>query len=174
MNHKLLQIPKEVVKCTNLKHLNLLKNENVNWKQSSETLSKLNPKIGIYVSIYDLDSIPKQLQSKITGIEILKIALDKIPDNIIHQKQLNYLDFSCDSYDKNNFTIFPTELFRLTNLKYLNLKYCQIKSLPQEILKLKKLTKLNLSYNQLTSLPTEIGTLTHLKILDLYNRHLSN
>jgi len=88
----LMRIPIEVLKCPNLKHINLLGNNSINWTQSAETLSKLNANTGIYVSISDLSVIDSSYWDLITGIEILKNRLTEIPPTILQQKQLIYLD----------------------------------------------------------------------------------
>ncbi len=128
-----------VVKLNNIKHINLLFNRNIKWEASSATLNKLNDKVGIYVSVYDLDSIPKEHWKKITGVEILNKNLEQIPDNILKQIQLEYL----------------------------NLYKCGIEILSEEIGNLTSLTELYLYQNKLTKIPKEIGNLTNLKYLNL-------
>ena len=59
-NNVLLRLPKELTECPNLKHINLLGNNDIDWKTSENTLSKLGENVNIYVSVNDLDSIPKQ------------------------------------------------------------------------------------------------------------------
>jgi len=162
----LLRLPKEVAECKNLKHINLLKNPDINWKQSDETLDKLNPQTGLYVSVYDLDSIPKEYHKLITGIEILKTGLTEFPANILEQKQLTSLEFKTDYDNRNKFQL-PPKFYQLTNLQYLNLSYCEIDTLPSEIGNLSNLTSLDLGGNQLTTLPPEIGNLSILTSLDL-------
>ena len=173
-NNALLRLPKEVAECPNIKHINLLGNRNINWQASAETLEKLNSEVGIYVSVYDLDSIPSKYWNKITGIEILQNELNEIPQNILQQKQLVYLDLSGERHTRNNFTALPLELFQLINLQYLNLSCNQLSSLPPEIGNLSNLTELNLCYNQLSSLPLEIGNLNNLTKLSLWYNEISS
>jgi Leucine-rich repeat (LRR) protein len=164
----LLRIPTEVLKCPNLKHINLLGNHTINWQQSEEILNKLNPKTGLYVSIKDLSDIDSSYWHLITGIEILKNRLDCIPANLLDQNQLEYLDLSSDGYyNRNKFSTLPEKLFQLQQLKYLNLRLCEITALPPEIGKLSRLKSLDLRWNQLTALPPEIEKLTGLTSLDL-------
>jgi len=174
-NNALLRIPQEVTKCPNLKHINLLGNSDIDWASSENTLSKLNENVGIYVSVNNLSDIDSTYWHYVTGIEILKNGLNEIPENILQQKQLVYLDLGADWGKQNYFSTLPNELFTLTNLQYLNLSYCNITSLPPEIGNLSNLTILQLSWNDyLTSLPPEIGKLSNLTELNLYKNNLTS
>jgi hypothetical protein len=62
-------------------------------------------------------------------------------------------------------TELPPELFKLTNLTWLNLYNNQLAALPLELFQLEQLTTLNFSNNDLTSLPPEIVRLTNLREL---------
>jgi len=65
----------------------------------------------------------------------------------------------------------PHEIINLTKLQHLNLMNNKLKSIPREILNLTHLTGLNISKNKLTTLPQEIGNLTRLQWLSLnYNK----
>jgi len=70
--------------------------------------------------------------------------------------------------------ILSTGINRLTNLKELNLKKNNIKSIPWQIGSLTNLQELCLSNNQLTSLPSEIGKLTKLYNLSICNNYLES
>ena len=151
-NSGLLRLPKEVVECPNLKHLNLLGNY-IDWEASENTLSKLNTDFKIYVSIFDLSDIDDTYWNHITGIEILQymgddglyVYLREVPENILQQKQLTYLVLNDCSL-----TSLPPEIGNLTNLTSLYLSENQLTKLPAEIKKLTNLTELNLSSNKLT------------------------
>ena len=73
------------------------------------------------------------------------------------------------------FTELPSDVWKLTNLTYLDLSRNQLSgSIPPEIGNLTNLTYLNLGFNQLTgSIPPEIGNLTNLTWLGLYNNQLT-
>lgn len=62
----------------------------------------------------------------------------------------------------------------LTNLKRLNLRDCNIVSLPTEIGLLTSLRELFLTHNSITSVPTEIGLLTSLRELALGGNRLTS
>lgn len=55
----------------------------------------------------------------------------------------------------NNISVFPTELCKLKNLRYISLTHNKLSSLPPEFSQL-KLKKLSLSYNLFTSIPNEV------------------
>jgi len=185
----LLLVPQEVAECKNLKLMNLLGNPDIDWKQSTETFAKLGSQVGMYVSVYDLSAIDSAYWQLVTGIELLQKLIgkdeynsdvyhrfDNIPTNILQQKQLVYLDLSGNStylYIVTNFFSDITSVCNLTQLRYLNLQYCNLKELPIEIRKLTNLTSLDLEGNKLTTLPVEIGNLQNLRSLDLKNNQLS-
>ncbi len=161
----LLRLPKEVTECPNLKHINLLGNPDIDWNDVFTKLKGTQVN-SIYVSVNDLSDIDSNYHDMITGIEILRNGLTEIPENILRQKQLEYLDLSGE-WENSNYITLRTELIEFTNLKYLNLEYCSIDSLPHEIGNLTNLIYLDLKYNYLTVLPPEIGNLTNLTELDL-------
>jgi len=68
---------------------------------------------------------------------------------------------------KRELIIIPNEIFRLTNLKALNLAYNWFSELPSEIVYLEKLEFLQLYHNRLHKIPPEIGKLKKLKHLGL-------
>jgi len=175
----LLRVPQEVAECKNLKHLNLLGNPDIDWKQSAETFAKLGSQVEMYVSVYDLSAIDSVYWHFVTGIELLQTKdkpFDNIPANILQQKQLKYLDLSGNLYRiyivSNNFSDI-TSVCNLTQLEYLNFEYCNVSNLPLEIGKLTNLISLNLENNELTTLPAEIGKLLNLTRLNLYSNQLT-
>lgn len=91
-----------------------------------------------------------------------QIDLKKVPDLELF-KDLEFLQiFSLPNlnFDKLSF---------LTNLKFLELVGCELKSVPASIINLKQLEYLNLSLNYLSVLPDNISEITNLKEIDLTN-----
>ncbi|TAF66900.1 MAG: leucine-rich repeat domain-containing protein [Cytophagales bacterium] len=170
----LTALPQELAQCPRLTHLNLLQNPEIDWT-SMQRLKGLPQLHSIYVSVNDLSAIDSSYWKQITGVEILQNGLTAIPENLLAQQQLRYLDLSADrGYDnRNQFFPLPPTLFALQNLNYLNLGSCQIKELPAEIRQLKNLTTLDLRNNQLSRLPVEIGQLKNLTVLRLSGNQLS-
>jgi Leucine-rich repeat (LRR) protein len=177
--YALLRLPREVIECKNLKNINLLQNPDftkIQWDSCFQILSKL-PLSEIWVSIYDLDSIPQNYWSHVTGIELLQSNGHKIrtiPTNIIAQKQLRWFKINADQFLNNDLKQLPTGLCELTNLQYLELIYAGIDSLPKEFGNLKMLEELKLSNNSLTTIPSEIKQLTKLQYLSLDHNQLNN
>jgi len=163
----LLRIPIQVLKCPNLKHLNLLGNPDINWIRSAETLDKLNENTSIYITISNIDNIPDKYHKYISGLQILEAGFDGIQDNILALKNLTFLDIAGGENIKNNFGTLPDALFQLNKLQKLNLSNCNISKLPAEIGNLKNLNSLHLYNNMLLELPSEIGLLTNLTELVL-------
>lgn len=166
-NSALVTIPEQVVYCHNLKLINLLGNHNINWKQTNRIIRKITPECKLYVSINSLDSIETDLQKKITGVQLTAEGLNRIPENILSQKQLTYLSFLGNYYEPNRFSGFREEFYNLSNLETLSFTYCQIDSISPRIEKLKKLKELHLKSNTLKQLPPEIGSLSNLTILSI-------
>jgi len=169
----LLSLPKEITKCKNLKSLNLLKNENIDWDDCFKKLASCPQLTELKVSVKDLHQIDSVYWKRITGLEITAKNLTGIPQNILNQKQLTYLDVSGEYFNKNTIKSLPLALFELKDLKYLNLSYCEIIELPPKIGKLTNLTSLNLRNNKLTALSPEITKLIGLTYLDLGENLLS-
>lgn len=67
-----MRLPKEVAECPNLKHINLLENEAINWKESDSTLTKLKPETRLYISIANLDSLLIEI-GKLTNLTSLNL-----------------------------------------------------------------------------------------------------
>jgi len=187
----LLHIPRDVVKCPNLKYLNLFGNPDINWKESGNTLKQLNDNIGIYISVTDLSKIDSSQWHKISGIEILRHDLKYIPANILQQKQLKCLKIENNNLEvlhpdigsltnltelslfNNKIKELRSEIGKLSNLSRLDLRNNQLTALPPQISKLKKLTDFYLDNNPIFFLPDEIGALTNLTTLSLFNDSLS-
>jgi len=166
-DNALLRIPKEVSKCPNLKFINLLGNTVFDWKASDSILSKLNDNLEIYASVKDLSEIDSSYWHLVTGLEILPQNSISIPQNILKQKQLKYLNL-----DENELLYLPPEIGSLTNLRELSLYRNKLQKLPVEIGKLINLNQFTLQDNRLAALPPEIGLLKNLTELDLDNNLL--
>lgn len=167
--NSLLRIPKETGKCPNLKFINLLSNPNINWQQSASILKSLDTNIEIYSSFNDLNEINMQYRRMVTGVEIVNKGLATVPQNILQQKQLKYLNLS-----KNHFAVLSPQIFNLINLTNLNLSDIGLKIIPTEIKNLNNLTELNLSSNLLVSLNPELFSLINLTSLNLSNNQLNS
>lgn len=187
----LLRIPRDVLKCFNLKHLNLFGNPDINWEDSESILNQLNPDVGIYVSISDLKKISSSYWHFITGIALLTDTLKHLPQNILDQKQLKCLIADGNELEilpseigyltnliklslyENKIEFIPSEIGKLTNLTILDLRKNRFKVVPPEFGMLKNLEELYLDNNSLNTLPKEIGELTKLTTLSLYDDNLS-
>ncbi|MBS4171096.1 leucine-rich repeat domain-containing protein [Neochlamydia sp. AcF95] len=69
-------------------------------------------------------------------------------------------------------TYLPPEIWQLSHLQALSLRFNQITNISAEICRLSRLQKLNLMSNQITAIPAEIGQLSQLQRLDLSNNKL--
>ncbi len=90
-NNALLRLPKEIAECPNLKHINLLGNKNIDWKDCFEKV-KTTRIISVYVSVNDLSDIDSVFWKLVTGIELLGEMIKEFPKNILQQKHLKYLE----------------------------------------------------------------------------------
>ena len=87
------------------------------------------------------------------------------------EKHLEELDLS--SNDREKLTEVPPEVFDLTHLKVLKLKFNRISRISESLGKLTNLTILDLYENKLTELPKSLGKLTNLKLLFLSKNKLT-
>lgn len=171
-NSELLIIPKELINCKNLLHINLFGNTNIDWS----SIKHINPsKIkSIYVSLSNVDKINNGYRNKITGLEILEQDLSSFPKNILHLDRLRILDMrgkirASNLNDDDNFKgLFSKLIF----LDYLDLSDCKVGKLPKSISNLKSLRYLYLSKNSLQQIPSEIGLVDNLKYLLLTSNNL--
>ena len=92
-----------------------------------------------------------------------------LPREIGSFKQLESL-----SLTGHRLTSLPKEIGLCTNLKRLEVMFCDLESLPKEIGNLKKLEELELESNSLTSLPKEIGLCKNLKKIDLNDNNMES
>ena len=186
----------EVLSNLNVKALSLsLENMNDIPPQYFSIIQDLDLRFG------NLISIPSEIW-QLTNLQILDLGGNKItqiPTEIVELKNLKCLKLGgnnltsiplvigqlqnlqvlylgkSDIYESyNQIKSIPTEIWRLKNLKDLDLSGNSLKSIGAEISELRNLEKLDLSYNQLTSIPKEIWQLKNLKNLNLNNNNLNS
>jgi Leucine-rich repeat (LRR) protein len=100
-------------------------------------------------------------------LELRKKRLKKFPSEIFKFTNLQYLDIS-----KNSIREIPSEIGELKNLQFFAVSRNGLEELPTQIGSLTNLFYLELNNNDLTSLPTEIGKLEKLKTLDLWSNDI--
>jgi Leucine-rich repeat (LRR) protein len=170
---ELFRLPTYIKDCQNLKSINFTNNPDIDVTDCFNLLCHLPNLKKIHISAHTLDNIPERYWEKIFGIDVSQNDLTKIPENILKQKQLVYLDISGSRWIENRLIHLQPKLFELKNLKYLNLSRCNIDTLEDKIGKLANLNKLYLSKNQIRNLPSGIKTLTNLTKLNLSTNQLS-
>ena len=159
-------LPKEIIKFTQLTHLDLSGSSFEHFPKELVKLRKLES--------LKLDNSISVLSSEIgelINLEELSLAgndLTNLPRGIKRLLKLKQLDLS-----HNSFKIFPKEIGDLPNLINLNLQYNELEIISGDIGQLKKLEYLDLKHNELTSLPKELENLSFLKILYLDNNPLT-
>jgi len=104
---------------------------------------------------------------EITGISLFKCGLDYIPSEIFKVSSLKYL-----ALRRNNIMKIPKEIAFLSNLESVDLRLNKLEKLPNAIGLLLKLKVLNLSSNKIKEIPKSIGDLISLKKLNLANNRL--
>jgi len=113
------------------------------------------------------------LKSDITALDLRSQQIKNFPIEVLQYEQLKVLILNRE-YDKKSKLTLPHNIEKLTQLKSLQLAYCQLSSLPVEIGQLKNLQSLDLGGNELSNLPAEIGQLKNLQSLHLSSNELSN
>jgi hypothetical protein len=124
---ELTSLPPEIGELSNLRHLNLERNN----------LTDLPPEIGqlahlesLVLDYNQLTSLPPEI-GQLTDLRVMSLLL-------------------------NDLTSLPPEIGQLTNLETLSLAVNQLTSLPPEIGELTNLQELNLEANPLSDIPPEI------------------
>ena len=104
--------------------------------------------------------------------DLRKRILKKIKEAEV--KQLEKLDLSCiwRTIDEEKLTEVPEEVFKLKNLKILNLGNNNLANVPESIGSLSNLISLDLKENRLIDLPESIGNLSNLTSLYLRDNRL--
>jgi GTPase SAR1 family protein len=104
----------------------------------------------------------------------------KISDKVLKkireakEKGLKNLDLSgWGTEDEEKLTEIPSEVFELTQLEILTLRYNLLTTIPETITKLQNLTVLNLRGNQLTTIPETITKLQNLSELNLSGNQIT-
>ena len=100
-------------------------------------------------------------------LELRKKRLKKFPPEIFKFTNLQYLDLS-----KNSIQEIPDEIGQLKNLQYFSIFKNDLRELPTQIGGLTNLYYFDADNNSLTSLPREIGKLQKLKVLDLWSNDI--
>jgi Leucine-rich repeat (LRR) protein len=189
-NKKLVIIPPEIGKFSQLQKLYLYNNQKLVIPPEIGKLSKLT-KLALQnnqITIIPLE-ICKLFQLRELGLSHNRISV--IPLEIGNLLQLQHLNL-CDNqisiippeisqllqlqelYLYNNqISVIPPEIGQLLRLQYLNLGRNKISTIPSEIGNLLQLQELGLSYNRISVIPSEIGHLSQLRILNLYNNQIS-
>ncbi len=104
---------------------------------------------------------------QVIKLELRKKRFKKFPPEIFKFTNLQYLDLS-----KNNIQNIPDEIGTLKNLQYLSISRNGLEEITPQIGNLKNLYYLEANNNDLTSLPAEIGKLEKLKNLDLWSNDI--
>ncbi|TAE01625.1 MAG: hypothetical protein EAZ97_03170 [Bacteroidetes bacterium] len=116
----------------------------------------------------------EDLGPKIKALVLKNKQLNSFPKEILTHNQLEILILN-GYYDfgHSKFKTLPSEIRKLSNLKYLELLYGELDSLPSQIGKLKNLQSLDFDLNKLSFLPSQIGELKNLQRLDLNKNQLT-
>jgi Leucine-rich repeat (LRR) protein len=104
---------------------------------------------------------------EVIKLELKRDKLQIIPSEVFKFTNLQYLDVS-----KNNLVEIPADIGLLKNLQYLNLSKNKIEKLPPEIGELRNLTNLQIGQNEIYALPPQIGNLEKLTNLDAWSNNL--
>lgn len=105
--------------------------------------------------------------NQLAELRIESVPLSRLSDRIGFLKQVQKL-----SLDHCGLDSLPATIAQLTNLKELGLQGNKLRQMPN-IWKMTNLRVLNIANNQLTVLPEDIGRLTHLETLAAYNNKLT-
>lgn len=188
--NKIKEIPKEITRLTNLRHLNLRFNK---IKTLPDEICALKELRSIQLWNNQIRELPKNIGqlSKLEVLEAYGNTLKNLPDSVAQLKFLRELDIRNNNIqeipefianfehldrlqlDSNPLSDFPLCITRIPSLTYLSLSSLKLSEIPPEIKQLSQLTNLNLYGNNLQELCDEIGQLENLEILELFSNQLT-
>lgn len=93
-----------------------------------------------------------------------------IREKILETKRYSYPNLFLNACDLES---LPAEIFELTHLKYLDLRFNRIKIIPEEINKLINLETILLNNNELEEFPLQLGDLKKLKSITISNNPIA-
>jgi Leucine-rich repeat (LRR) protein len=163
-NFNLVELPDKISLCKNLKYLNLIGNESINWEKAFALIPE---KTKVYASINDIIRIPSKYRNRIVGIRSADLLGD-LKNGLVSKDKLEYLEVESSRIDQTTFK----EILKIGTLKQLTITKANIRSLPDDIGDLKNLKVLNLAGNKIDKLPERFGQLTNLEELNLENNIL--
>ena len=105
----------------------------------------------------------------IHAISFEKLKLDSLPNQLWKFTQLTYLNL-----EKNQLAFLPDELKLLSQLTELNISKNKFAFFPLILCQLPNLQKLNASRNRIESIPDQIANCTHLTFLDFYDNAIED
>jgi Leucine-rich repeat (LRR) protein len=114
--------------------------------------------------VYSWKEVQQANPDTIYAISFEKLKLDSLPNQLWKFTQIRYLNL-----EKNQLAFLPDELKLLSQLTELNISKNKFTSLPLVICQLPNLQKLNASRNRIESIPDQIENCTHLTHLDFYD-----
>ena len=106
----------------------------------------------------------------ITEVDLSNSGITEIPKEILLFKNLQMLNLEENDLGKADFSI----LKKLTRLRKLNIRECNLAELPSSIFNLTKLEELDIYLNKITELPEDLFTLTNLKGLQIGGNYLTS
>lgn len=133
-----------------------------NAEQEARKLELLYEKLNKTIEIGD----------EVTLLELKASTIYSLPQDIVLLKNVEAVRFvDCENLD---LTDAFEKLAEMPKLKYLEISYSKILSLPDNIAKLKNLESLNIKQNKLVRLPNTLTELSNLKTIDVSNNSLLN
>ncbi len=167
---RITSLPPEIGNLTNLEILSL---EDLKITTFPTEVGKLkNLKVLDIHGLNTLDLTPFTACANIEEIRLRNNNLSKLPETILHFKNLSHL--CVDGSPGLDFNQTFTDLASLPNLGILQLKNDKLKSLPASISKIKGLVSVDLTSNEFVAFPSELLGLTSLLQLSLRNNSLSS
>ncbi len=132
------------------------------------TWSQVLDSIGLdTMPTYTLTKALKQDPLQVYKLNLKKLKLSELPEEIYQFKNLNVLELN-----RNKFKIFPTQIGEFKYLQELYISNNKIEIITKELGNLKHLKRLEANQNGLVSLPPEIKFLKELQFMDLWGNDI--
>ncbi|MDL2211479.1 leucine-rich repeat domain-containing protein [Erysipelotrichaceae bacterium OttesenSCG-928-M19] len=106
---------------------------------------------------------------KLKQLILKNVGLTKIPEEVINNKNIEYLDLS-----HNEIRVIPNDISQMKKLSYLDLSNNNLETINNKIGELSSLKQLYLNSNSIYYLPKQITKLSNLNKLNLANNSLNS
>ena len=162
-NLALHTLPMGIRKCTNLTHLSLAENPDLNLNQGLGHLSNLALKF-LNLSSNELKTLPESISTFAT-LEDLRLSNNSLADSRLFLSLGKIATLNSLWLDQNQLERIPQSIKNMGQLRYLFLDENNLSDLPQQMQFMDELRVLHVGHNRFTSIPKVVEVMPKLTVL---------